>query len=73
MNERNTDEEDVMTKDDMSLLTMEKLAYLKKSTMNNLPMWTIHSVHGQPLGYAAEQGIAKQIARQNNLRPVSLH
>lgn len=66
-------EEDLKFCENLYLFETEKVAYLRKSTKNNLPVWTIHSAMGEPIGYAAERDIAKEIARQNNLMTVSLH
>ncbi len=66
-------EEDLRLSNSLYLFETERVAYLKKSTKDSLPVWTIHSSHGEAIGYAAERDIAKEIARQNNFMTVSLN
>ncbi len=66
-------EEDLIIKDSLYIFENERVAYLRKTTKDNLPIWAIHSGLGERIGYAAERDIANEIARQNDLLTVSLH
>lgn len=66
-------EEDLKIKDSMYMFETERVAYLRKTTRDSLPIWSIHSSQGEAIGYAVEQEIAQEIARQNNFMTVSLH
>ncbi len=66
-------EADLKLQESLYLFETQKVAYLKKTTKDSLPIWTIHSGMGDAIGYAAEHDIAKEIARQNDFMTVSLH
>ncbi len=66
-------EEDLKLEQSLHLFETERVAYIRKTTKDSLPIWTIHSSQGDAIGYAIERDTAKEIARQNNFTTVSLH
>lgn len=49
------------------------MAYIKKETLNDNPVWTVYNTDGEKMGYAATREIAFAVARQNAYIGVSVH
>ncbi len=50
-----------------------EMAYIKKETINNEPVWSIYSGQGEQMGYAASREVAFAIVLQNELTAYSVH
>lgn len=51
----------------------DKLAYVKKDVVDNIPVWAIYGSNGRRLGYAADRRVAFALIAHNNLVGVSVH
>ncbi len=58
---------------DLARLGLRELAYIRRALVNDVPMWTIHSAAGVPLGAAQSFDQAWAAVRQNDLEPVRVH
>ena len=58
---------------DLARLGLSEIAYIRRALVNDLPMWTIHSAAGDPLGAAHSFDQAWAAVRQNDLEPVRVH
>lgn len=58
---------------DLSRLGLSEFAYIRRALVNDVPMWTIHSAAGDPLGAAETFDLAWAAVRQNDLQPVRVH
>ena len=58
---------------DLSRLGLSEIAYIRRALVNDVPMWTIHSAAGDPLGAAHSFDQAWAAVRQNDLEPVRVH
>jgi len=54
-------------------LGLSEIAYIRRALVNDVPMWTIHSAAGDPLGAAHSFDQAWAAVRQNDLEPVRVH
>jgi len=58
---------------DLARLGLSEIAYIRRAMVNDVPMWTIHSAAGDPLGAAHSFDQAWAAVRQNDLDPVRVH
>jgi hypothetical protein len=58
---------------DLARLGLSEIAYIRRALVNDVPMWTIHSAAGDPLGAAHSFDQAWAAVRQNDLEPVRVH
>jgi hypothetical protein len=58
---------------DLARLGLSEIAYIRRAIVNDVPMWTIHSAAGDPLGAAHSFDQAWAAVRQNDLEPVRVH
>lgn len=58
---------------DLSRLGLSEFAYIRRAVVNDVPMWTIHSAAGDPLGAAETFDLAWAAVRHNDLQPVRVH
>ncbi|MBY0508813.1 MAG: DUF1150 domain-containing protein [Rhodospirillaceae bacterium] len=58
---------------DLARLGLSEFAYIRRALVNDVPMWTIHSAAGDPLGAAESFDLAWAAVRQNDLQPVRVH
>ena len=58
---------------DLVRLGLSEIAYIRRAMVNDVPMWTIHSAAGDPLGAAHSFDQAWAAVRQNDMEPVRVH
>ena len=58
---------------DLASLGLAEIAYVRRALVNDVPMWTIHSAAGHPLGAAHSFEQAWTAVKQNDLEPVRVH
>ena len=55
---------------DLARLGLSEVAYIRPAIIDNVPMWSIHSAAGDPLGTAPSFDQAWAAVKQNDLEPV---
>lgn len=58
---------------DLAKLGVSEIAYIRRAIVNDMPMWTIHSAAGDPLGAAHSFDQAWAAVKQNDMEPVRVH
>ena len=58
---------------DLAKLGVSEIAYIRRAIVNDMPMWTIHSAAGDPLGAAHSFDQAWAAVKQNDREPVRVH
>ena len=58
---------------ELARMGLSEIAYIRQAVVNDVPMWTIHSAAGDPLGAAKSFDQAWAAVRQNDLEPVRVH
>lgn len=58
---------------ELARLGLSEVAYVRRAVVNKVPMWTIHSAAGDPLGAAQTFDQAWAAVKQNDLEPVRVH
>ena len=58
---------------DLARVGISEVAYIRRAIVNDVPMWTIHSAAGDPLGAAQSFDLAWAAVKQNDLQPVRVH
>ncbi len=58
---------------DLARVGVSEIAYIRRAIVNDMPMWTIHSASGDPLGAAHSFDQAWAAVKQNDLEPVRVH
>jgi len=61
------------TQVDLVRLGLSEIAYIRRAMVNDVPMWTIHSAAGDPLGAAHSFDQAWAAVKQNDMEPVRVH
>ncbi|GEM_PF-250119 len=61
------------TEVDLARLGLNEVAYIRQSLVDNVPMWTIHSASGTPMGAAHNLEQAWGAVVQHDLQPVHVH
>lgn len=58
---------------DLARLGLNQVAYIRRSVVDNVSVWTIHSASGVPLGAAENLDQAWGAVMQHDLEPVHVH
>jgi hypothetical protein len=58
---------------DLARMGLSEFAYIRQALVNDVPMWTIHSAAGDPLGAAESFDLAWAAVKQNDLQPMRVH
>ena len=58
---------------DLAHLGMDRLAYVRRAVIDDMPMWSIHSASGFAIGAAPTLEKAWGAIVQNDLQPVFVH
>jgi hypothetical protein len=58
---------------DIARLGLNQLAYVRRAVIDDVPVWSIHSAMGHPLGAAPTLEQAWGAIMQNDLQPVFVH
>ena len=62
-----------MTVQDLAMLGMQDIAYVKPVTVDGAAGFAIHAADGTQMALIADRDIAFAVVRQNELEPVSVH
>jgi hypothetical protein len=67
------DEKLASTLVDLVKMGLNDVAYIRRATINDTPMWSIHSAAGHPLGAAETFDQAWAAVKQHNLEPLRVN
>jgi hypothetical protein len=62
-----------MSANDLAMLGMQDLAYVKPVVVDGTAGYAIHAADGTQMAVIADRAIAFAVVRQNELEPVSVH
>jgi hypothetical protein len=62
-----------MTSNDLALLGMQDVAYVKPVVVDGTAGFAIHAADGTQMALIGDRDIAFAVVRQNELEPVSVH
>jgi hypothetical protein len=62
-----------MTPNDLAMLGMQDIAYVKPVLVDGNATYAIHAADGTHMALIADRAIAFAVVRQNELEPVSVH
>jgi hypothetical protein len=62
-----------MTANDLAMLGMQDIAYVKPVMVDGNAGYAIHAADGTQMALTSERDIAFAVVRQNELEPVSVH
>ena len=62
-----------MTSNDLAMLGMQDIAYVKAVVVDGTAGYAIHAADGTQMALTADRDIAFAVVRQNELEPVSVH
>lgn len=62
-----------MTANDLAMLGMQDIAYVKPVTVDGTEGFAIHAADGTQMALIANRDLAFAVVRQNELEPVSVH
>ncbi len=62
-----------MSRDDLAALGLNNVAYVRAGVNDGMPGFVIHAADGHSVGFAPSLPMARQMIRQNDLEPVSVH
>ena len=52
---------------------LNKIAYIKQTELNGVPVYAVHAANGKPLAAAPARDVAAALVIQNELTPVDTH
>ncbi len=58
---------------DLAQMGLAEMAYIRKTIVNNQPIWSIHSAAGHPLGAAQSFEQAWAAVKQHDLEPMHVN
>lgn len=58
---------------DLAHLGLNEIAYIRKAVVNDVPIWSIHSATGDPIGAAESFEQAWAAVRQHDMEPLRVH
>ena len=62
-----------LTDQDLTLLGIEQLAYVKPITVKGDSLFSVHAADGTEIAVIADRDVAFAAVRQHSLEPVSVH
>jgi hypothetical protein len=62
-----------MTSNDLAMLGMQDIAYVKQVTVDGNAGYAIHAADGTQMAFIPDREVAFAVVRQNELEPVSVH
>jgi hypothetical protein len=62
-----------LTEQDLTMLGIEKLAYVKPVTIKGDSLFAVHAADGTEIAVIADRDVAYAAVRQHSLEPVSVH
>ena len=63
----------LMSANDLAMLGMQHIAYVKQVEVDGNPGFAIHAADGTQMALIGDRDIAFAVVRQNELEPVSVH
>jgi len=62
-----------MTTNDLAMLGMQDIAYVKPVTVEGAAGFAVHAADGTQMALIANRDLAFAVVRQNEMEPVSVH
>ncbi len=62
-----------LTEQDLTMLGIEQLAYVKPVTIKGDSLFAVHAADGTEIAIIADRDVAYAAVRQHSLEPVSVH
>jgi hypothetical protein len=62
-----------MTANDLAMLGVQHIAYVKPVTVDGIAGFAIHAADGTQMAVIGDRDVAFAVVRQNELEPVSVH
>jgi hypothetical protein len=62
-----------MTTNDLAMLGMQDVAYVKPVIVEGNPGYAVHAADGTQMALIANRDLAFAVVRQNEMEPVSVH
>jgi hypothetical protein len=62
-----------LTDQDLTMLGIEKFAYIKSVTVKGDALFAVHAADGTEMAVIADRDVAFAAVRQHSLEPVSVH
>ncbi|HWD57750.1 MAG TPA: DUF1150 family protein [Stellaceae bacterium] len=62
-----------MTTNDLAMLGMQDIAYVRPVEVEGKPGFAIHAADGTQMALIGDRDVAFAVVRQNELEPVSVH
>jgi hypothetical protein len=62
-----------MTTNDLAMLGMQDIAYVKPVTVEGAASYAVHAADGTQMALIANRDLAFAVVRQNEMEPVSVH
>ena len=62
-----------MTTNDLAMLGMQDVAYVKPVVVEGNPSYAVHAADGTQMALIASRDLAFAVVRQNEMEPVSVH
>lgn len=62
-----------MTVNDLAMLGVQHIAYVKPVTVDGTEGFAIHAADGTQMAVIGDRAVAYAVVRQNDLEPVSVH
>ncbi len=62
-----------MTTNDLAMLGMQDVAYVKAVVVEGNPGYAVHAADGTQMALIASRDLAFAVVRQNEMEPVSVH
>lgn len=70
---RNPDDERAITINDLAMLGLDAVAYVKRITVDDQVGYAVHAADGTQMAVLADRDLAFAAVIQNDLHPVSVH
>jgi hypothetical protein len=68
-----TEQMRLMTTNDLAMLGMQDIAYVKPVTVEGTAGFAVHAADGTQMALIANRDLAFAVVRQNEMEPVSVH
>ena len=73
MNQQVTEKLRILSKQDLAVLGVQHVAYVKRVVMQDDIVWSIHAADGTQLAVVDKRDVAFAAVKQYDLEPVSVH
>ena len=73
MNEQTLQKLKTISPGDLATLGLHQVVYVRKQTLKDQAVWSIHAADGSEMARLADRDTAIAACRQHDLEPVSLH